>query len=448
MKRIYDRRSLKFWSKEVISQPYLLGDASCIEMKGSIENWFRYVGVMGAIVITSIVGTFGQQGIEGITTAPIRAAVSIDSANSSVEFVNTDDSDNSDEIPIHRPSTVSTASTNNVPTSRNNDPKAKDEFATIVDLETLTAQVEGSSEEVENLSERIIEFQETVLFVGLLLTFVLIGAIRFLLRKTAAQFSAGIRAVEVVSKRASGKMKEAEQKIQNLGSEVVSIQKFSNQIQIDAASKFESIGNEQERIAIDVGFSQWSQSLGLSPGSVPCIRYVPASIYTSEQIPMLKFQRLTQAFSELMAAQGLEPAAELPIVHGSLLKRLWFRTKNIATHEEVVQRAKETEKAIKLQYIEKVAAEVNRIKSETISNLVRELRGLQGDAIIDGGSLIGIRLARVQGNPLTLVQALSESQTREFHSDMDLQTDPSRAFEWLKRTSSIGKRSICPLPET
>jgi hypothetical protein len=160
-------------------------------------------------------------------------------------------------------------------------------------------------------------------------------------------------------------------------------------------------------------------------------RTVPASVYIDVDIDHFEVER---AFIGLLTAFDLEIAETFPPIRGSWFRAFTARAKKAATAPEFTSRLAKIERALELQTIHRVQAEVDSAQGAAVAKLITAL-GSAPNAIIQVGSVL---LIKVDGVPV--VRNLTQVELTHLERNPALFRDPAAALHELQQVNGPAKQ--------
>ncbi|KJR40831.1 anti-sigma-factor antagonist [Candidatus Magnetoovum chiemensis] len=161
-------------------------------------------------------------------------------------------------------------------------------------------------------------------------------------------------------------------------------------------------------------------------------RYVPARIYVSNPVPEKEIlSKITEALNKFVDSIGLELSDDLPEENGSWWKRLFYKTKQHLSQDEVKEKIKLAEDALKLNYLDKPQAEANKAQAEAVSLLIQALSSTS-NACLQLGSLLVIKTSNPSGKSAIIARTLTQKELKALEEKQSMLNEPERILEWLQ----------------
>ena len=167
-------------------------------------------------------------------------------------------------------------------------------------------------------------------------------------------------------------------------------------------------------------------SAGIPSDRARVIRPVAARVYLSHDDPR-ESESVLSAWMDFSRSLGFELSTSLPATGGSWFKKLFVRTKDALTRDEVRDRLKKGERALELVALHERQAQIDNNLAQAAATLVSALDGVPEGAC-QLGSLVVVKHHGVDGKPRLLVRQLTQDQLIELESTPDLMTVPAELF--------------------
>ncbi len=185
----------------------------------------------------------------------------------------------------------------------------------------------------------------------------------------------------------------------------------------------------------------WAVSSGVDVAETELVRFIPSRMFVDDPLPhhdsLLRLARALHRFAETL---DLAPAEELPEESGSWWKKLFFRTKEVATHPEVLAALEAGKRALQ-GACDKPQAEVNKNQAEAAAALIQSLDAT-ACACVQLGSLLLIKTKDSNSNTALICRTLSPEELKRLEERQTVLSDPSRILEWLESGGALpGKRA-------
>ena len=176
----------------------------------------------------------------------------------------------------------------------------------------------------------------------------------------------------------------------------------------------------------------WLLSTGTDVRNVATQRYVPVRVYVTDPVPSeAQRSKLLDALFEFFASRGFERSYDLPDESGSWWKKLFLRTKDAATHEQVQKRLRKAERALQNEYLEKPQAEANQMQANAASSLIEALKDTP-TACIQVGSLLLVKGPGPDGRPAIIARTLTTTELQALEENQAMLRQPEQVLQWLE----------------
>lgn len=218
-------------------------------------------------------------------------------------------------------------------------------------------------------------------------------------------------------------------------------------------SQIDSLVNNQEKIFDDIKEQEkqlnsskgelhnfiWLSSVGADFKNTKIKRYIPARIYISDPVPNKDtLKNLTERLEKFVELIDFELTDDFPEEKGSWWKRFFFKTKEMLTQDEVLQRVDSAEKALKLKHLDKPQAEANKMQAEAASQLIASLKDTSA-ACVQVGSLLLIKAPNNNGDSAIFSRTLTEKELKELEENQSILGKPEKVLDWLQSCNSSKK---------
>ncbi|MER9414775.1 hypothetical protein NKI95_02120 [Mesorhizobium sp. M0306] len=203
---------------------------------------------------------------------------------------------------------------------------------------------------------------------------------------------ADLYARAVVDRRVRAKVKKPsrterlENSVKDISERQANLQTEFQTFNFEKTSEIKTLSESSSQTGRDMRLWFSVQSLGLDTSLLSLPRYFPIRIFLEES-PSPAVQGLRDEITKLLDAFGAEVADEFPPVIGSFFQTFTGRFKNALRSKEAKERYAKIEKALELQVLGKIQADINLKASEAFANVARALEN-SGNASIQIGSMI------------------------------------------------------------
>lgn len=251
------------------------------------------------------------------------------------------------------------------------------------------------------------------------------GITRGLMREFTNHIERNIeRSNDTLSKQLSDSTKQSQKAISQIDSIKANQEQLISNIKVHEEQISSSKGELHEFI--------WLSSVGADFKNTKIKRYVPARIYISDPVPdKAVLDDLTKKLGSFVNLLGLEITDDFPEEKGSWWKRFFFKTREILTQDEVLQRVESAENALKLKHLDKPQAEANKMQAEAASQLIASLKDTPA-ACVQVGSLLLIKAPNNNGNSAIFTRTLTTNELKELEENQSILGKPEQVLEWLQ----------------
>ena len=186
----------------------------------------------------------------------------------------------------------------------------------------------------------------------------------------------------------------------------------------------------------------WATSCGVNLAEAELVRFVPSRLYVGDPLPDSdRLARLVEALRRFAGTLDLLPSEELPEESGSWWKKLFFKTKELATHPEVRDTLEAGKRALH-GACEKPQADVNKCQAEAAAALIAALKETKC-ACIQLGSLLLIKCSDADSNTAVVCRTLTPEELRRLEEKQTVLSDPSRILAWLESGEALPTGGPC-----
>lgn len=171
------------------------------------------------------------------------------------------------------------------------------------------------------------------------------------------------------------------------------------------------------------------ESLGIDTAAVPLPRLLPVRIHLTR--PPESEHAFLDALRQFADIMGFVLSIEYSPELGSWLKRLFLRTREFLTQEEVRERAALGEKALEVALLGKAQAEMDLNRAQGAAAI---LAALQPDenAAVQIGTILLVRYTDEEGKSQTRVQTLTQRELLHLEKHQELLDRPRELLLALK----------------
>ena len=205
-------------------------------------------------------------------------------------------------------------------------------------------------------------------------------------------------------------------------------------IERQMSSGIEDLTQAQRSLQSDVHSYLAAQSLGLDLDAILLRRFVPVRVYLSEA-SSADVERVTRAVEESSSVFGFAIADDFPAESGSWYKKLFIKTKEVATQPEVKDRIDKLERALQLKGLHEPQSQIDKNEAEAAATLIKAIEKIP-NAAIQTGSLLLVKLSNPDGDDCLQVRTLSQREMIQLEKNQHLLTHPATVLHELSRIST------------
>lgn len=228
---------------------------------------------------------------------------------------------------------------------------------------------------------------------------------------------------------------EAEEMIRDFRSHGIQLTTSQNTEDLLALNRVSIEENSLEETQLDL---LACQTMGLNPDEFPVSRIIPVNLYLASGECS---EEIISALSEFLDSFGLEEAGESPAIISSFFKRLWFRTTNKETLDELKSKLKKMEEALEAQQIDKPKSEIDLNHATAAEKLLTALENDSKSTALHVGNLLVLVLVDENGDKHNRVVTLTKEQIEMIQRDQSLIRKPELLLQHLNpQHRKIGKK--------
>jgi len=176
----------------------------------------------------------------------------------------------------------------------------------------------------------------------------------------------------------------------------------------------------------------WLSSSNVDFSASKMKRYIPARIYISDPVPSSEMLSVIKdSLSKFVHSLGFDLNDDLPDETGSWFKKFFFKTKDALTQDEVLERVKDAEEALKIKHLKKPQAEANKAQAEATSALIQALKDTPA-ACVQVGSLLLVKAPNNKGDSGIFVRTLTPFELKELEENQSILGKPEQILDWLQ----------------
>lgn len=147
-------------------------------------------------------------------------------------------------------------------------------------------------------------------------------------------------------------------------------------------------------------------------------RYVSTHFYISinSEISNAYRKQIELAMNVLLNSFFLEVVVVPPPIRGSILQKLWARTKEAVSGSEAQERFEQGKRALEIALIDKTQSEANKNNAEAIK-MLSEAIGMNGNIVV--GNLVIEKRTNSQGEEETIAREMTQKQLSKYHDQLN-----------------------------
>lgn len=210
----------------------------------------------------------------------------------------------------------------------------------------------------------------------------------------------------------------------DLREQVGALQRSADKVQTRLA-RIEEDSKDQRQ---DLHAFLYTTLLEVPNGDLPLHRYVPVRFYTTSE--HANEAAVTEAVEKFLGAFDFVVADNLPGERGSLFKRFFARTKEVATKPEVASRIAKAERALELKMLHERQANVDKLQAEAVAVLLKAIEN-DDNAALQVGSLLLLRTKTASGQRNTVTRTLTQRELIFVEQNQQLLKRPENLLDKL-----------------
>lgn len=125
------------------------------------------------------------------------------------------------------------------------------------------------------------------------------------------------------------------------------------------------------------------------------------------------------------------------------LSRLFFRTKEAVTHDEVTRRLEQVERALQIAALEKPQAEADGVRLSAAGGFLQSIG--DNDAVARIGSILILRQRQTDGHHTTFVRSLTHAELIHLEKNPQLLKSPQSTLDALSKLTDTPEEPSTPL---
>lgn len=207
-----------------------------------------------------------------------------------------------------------------------------------------------------------------------------------------------------------------------------------------------NISEKNERDINGIGDSpfliEWGLSLGLSFEDLKIKRAVPIRIYISEDKHDHEVKPLVDAIQLAVEQLGFVIAYDLPSEGGSWWKRLWLRSREALSQDEMQERLTKLERAAETRLLDKPQAEANRDHAAAVESVMNGLKDVESGCV-QVGNLLLVKITK-NGKGSVVARTLTVPEMKAIERNQTMLRNPAKIIELLQKECQAGVGEIRP----
>ncbi len=175
----------------------------------------------------------------------------------------------------------------------------------------------------------------------------------------------------------------------------------------------------------------WRRSLGLDEAEIREVRFVPVRAFVGDPVPSQEIlDGICKRIESFALDRGFAVAAAFPPEAGSWWKKFLLKTRQAATHEEVLERLGKVERGFELQYLDGPQSEANKNQAEAVACLLQSMKDISSGCI-QVGSLLVVKATDLDGRVRAAARTLTIQELKRIESNQAMLGQPTEILSWL-----------------
>jgi hypothetical protein len=225
----------------------------------------------------------------------------------------------------------------------------------------------------------------------------------------------------------------ANQLSERLGMRIAETSTQLERLRGDIENRLSKLREERLALQQDIHHYLIPQSFGLDLSAVPLPRFLPIRVYLSDGDDR-KTRSVSNAVRHTLKAFGFEVSDDFPEETGSWWKKWIARSKQVVTHEELIDRLKKIERAIEVQTMDKPQSEINKNEAEAVAALVKSVESVP-NAAFQLGTLLFVKTTTLTG-PCIQAKSLTQREILRLEKNSDWLRSPQSVLAKLAEADS------------
>lgn len=195
-----------------------------------------------------------------------------------------------------------------------------------------------------------------------------------------------------------------------------------------------------EKASDSIKTLEWVLSIGVNPAEMVTNRSVPVRVYLPKPSSEADHAKIINGIVSVLEGLSFERDLELPEENGSWWKRLWMRSKDLATQEQIHDRLIKIERAAETRYLDKPQAEANKDHAAAVATIMKSLENVNS-ACVQIGNILLVKHAPNKKDARVMVRTLNAIEMNTLEKNQSLLRNPSSIIQKLQALSGEGGMS-------
>jgi hypothetical protein len=180
---------------------------------------------------------------------------------------------------------------------------------------------------------------------------------------------------------------------------------------------------------------EWVLSVGVSAAEVKAERSIPVRIYLSDNVASDITSPIIKSIVLALESLAFQKDIELPEESGSWWKRIWMKSKELATQEEIQERLIKIERIAETKLLDKPQAEANKDHAAAVATIMKSLENVSSACVQIGNILLVKHTSGTNKSAKSasvMVRTLNAVEMRALEKNQTLLRDPARIIQKLE----------------
>jgi hypothetical protein len=183
---------------------------------------------------------------------------------------------------------------------------------------------------------------------------------------------------------------------------------------------------------------EWALSVGVLAGELKAERSIPVRIYISDNVASNITSPIIDSIISVLESLAFQKDIELPEESGSWWKRIWMKSKELATQEEIQERLIKIERIAETKLLDKPQAEANKDHAAAVATIMKSLENVNSACVQIGNILLVKHTSRNASanksakSASVMVRTLNAIEMRALERNQTLLRDPARIIQKLE----------------